>query len=146
MDKIASLSGRELVAAKEAKSKKILDSSLAGSISRKAGLAAAAYYAGSKVGGDKGGKIGAAATLIYSVPKIIHEELQKNKARNFLSMTNGEKLYEVKKEDDKKRLGKGDLLVAYVGKRVFDNVVGPESVNIANKEKAKKKFNIEDAL
>jgi hypothetical protein len=146
MFKVASLSGEELIKSKEADSRNIVDSSLSASLGRKAGLAAIGYMIGNKIGGPKVGKAGAYATLAYSVPKLIQEGLKKKKAKDFLDMAHGEKLSVIREEEDKKRFGAKNLLGAYVGKRVFDNVIGPETVNVKQKRKAKEKFKIQDAL
>ena len=145
--KTASFSASELISIKEDDARKKVSASRMASLGRKGGLAALGYAIGSKIGGKKTGEMLAKATLIYSVPKLIKEELDRHDANSFLSMSRPEKLSVVRKIDLDTKPGAKTLLHAYAGKRIFDQIIGPEKVeNVNSKSSAKNKFNIRDAM
>ncbi len=150
--KTASMSGDDMINAENADARDVLNSSRIASVARKAGVAAAAYGAGKYFGGthSAGVKSAGLATAMYSAPKMLKEEYDRYSAKDFLSKNRGQKLSSIRKKEDGKKFGAEDLIGAYVGARVTDNVIGPRdvnaNVNMKNKSQDKKKFSIKDSL
>jgi hypothetical protein len=146
MEKTASLTGAELVAAKKADAKDTIDSSRIASIARKGGVAAAAFVLGKKLGGTTNAGLKAAKlTALYSIPKLIHEEYNRGKAKKFLKKSYPGKLSDVKSEEDRNRFGTSNLVDAYLASRIIDSFNPPDR-EVHIKTKPKKKFDIGDAL
>ncbi len=147
MEKKASLTGEELVRAKTAESKHDLNMSRAASIAAKTGLAAAAYAIGRRaLGSHSAGVNMAGLTGLYSIPKFLHEEYSRSKAKKFLSKSRNQKLLQVHKEDENKKFGTSNLVDAYIASRLVDEFITPRDIDVNVKNKSKKKFSIDDAL
>jgi len=147
IEKKASLNGDDLISAEEARAKNILSSSTTDSLIRKGGLAAFGYIAGRELAGtSRAGAKAAALTAAYSIPKVLYEEYQKHKAREFLKMPRNQKLRVIKDKEDEKKLDKEDLVSAYVGARIVDAFFPPHQVKPVFDKKEKNKFDIKKVV
>lgn len=144
MEKTGSMSGNDMIAAKDSSSKDTLDSSLTASLARKGAIAGLGYLAGQKLFGTHGAGVkGAGLTLTYSVPKLMHETYKKNQAKEFLDKNRGQKLAQIREENKVDNLDKQDLVGAYVGARVIDEFWPRDEKKIEPKKKA---YNINDSM